>query len=44
MVEYEKHIQELVKFNYEEAGFKVKTYDNGIATLNECKNTVPLLF
>lgn len=44
LVEDEKHIQELVKFNLEERGYKVSVFENGRDLLNECKNKVPDLF
>ena len=44
LVEDEKHIQELVKFNLEEKGYKVSIFENGKDLLNECKNKVPDLF
>lgn len=44
LVEDEKHIQELVKFNLEERGYKVSVFENGRDLLNECKNRVPDLF
>ncbi|MDQ2086737.1 response regulator transcription factor [Herbivorax sp. ANBcel31] len=44
LVEDEKHIQELVKFNLEEKGYKVSVFENGEDLLSECKNKVPDLF
>ncbi|TYQ12712.1 UNVERIFIED_CONTAM: two-component system alkaline phosphatase synthesis response regulator PhoP [Acetivibrio alkalicellulosi] len=43
-VEDEKHIQELVKFNLEEKGYKVRVFEDGESLLKECKHALPSLF
>jgi Response regulators consisting of a CheY-like receiver domain and a winged-helix DNA-binding domain len=43
-VEDEVHIQQLVKYNLEAQGYRVVTFDNGEALLNEVKTTTPDLF
>ncbi len=44
VVEDEKHIQELIKFNLMENGYEVKCFDNGEVMLNEYENRKPDLF
>lgn len=43
-VEDEIHIQQLIKYNLEAAGYKVLTFESGESLLKECKNTIPDLF
>lgn len=43
-VEDELHIQQLIKYNLEAAGYKVLVFDSGESLLNECKSTTPDLF
>jgi len=43
-VEDEAHIQQLIKYNLEGAGYRVSTFDSGEDLLNETKNTIPDLF
>lgn len=43
-VEDEFHIQQLVKYNLEAAGYRVITFDSGEAVLNEVKTNMPDLF
>lgn len=44
IVDDEKHIQELIKYNLEENGYDVMAFDSGEALLEECMKTVPDLF
>ncbi len=41
VVEDEKHILQLIKYNLEAAGYRVTTFESGESFLNEVKNTVP---
>lgn len=43
IVDDEEHIIELLKFNFENAGYKVSTASNGIEALNKIKNELPNL-
>ncbi len=43
-VEDEENIQQLIKYNLEANGYKVKTFDTGEKLLDECKTTVPDIF
>lgn len=43
-VDDEVHILELIKYNLEENGYQVKTFENGDALLRELEITVPDLF
>jgi len=43
-VEDEAHIQQLIKYNLESAGYRVVTFESGEELLKESKNTVPDLF
>lgn len=44
VVEDDKHIQELIRFNLEENGYKVRCFVNGESMLNECLHKWPDLF
>lgn len=44
VVEDDKHIQELIRFNLEENGYKVRCFENGESMLSECLNKWPDLF
>ncbi|MDD4239187.1 MAG: response regulator transcription factor [Desulfotomaculaceae bacterium] len=44
LVEDDKHIQELLKYNLEENGFEVRIYDSGEAFLHEAAKQIPDLF
>ena len=44
LVEDDRHIQELIRYNLEENGFATKSFDSGEAFLKECARTVPNLF
>jgi two-component system alkaline phosphatase synthesis response regulator PhoP len=44
IVEDEKHIQELIKFNLEDSGYDVEAFGNGEDLLNRCRTVVPNLF
>lgn len=44
VLEDESHIQQLIQYNLESAGFKVTAFDNGENLLNECKTIIPDLF
>lgn len=44
VVEDESHIQQLIKFNLEAAGYKVVLFDKGESLLAETVNTLPSLF
>ena len=44
IVEDEKHIQQLIKYNLESAGYRVVTFNSGEDLLKEIKITVPDLF
>jgi two-component system alkaline phosphatase synthesis response regulator PhoP len=43
-VEDETHIQQLVRFNLEAAGYRVSTFDTGESLLEEVRNSIPDLF
>ena len=43
-VEDEVHIQQLVKYNLEAAGYKILSFESGESLLEEVKNTTPDLF
>ncbi|MCX7711218.1 MAG: response regulator transcription factor [Clostridia bacterium] len=43
-VEDELHIQQLIKYNLESAGYRVFTFESGESLLKEVKNTIPDLF
>lgn len=43
-VEDEVHIQQLIKYNLEAAGYRVATFESGEQLLQECKHTSPDLF
>lgn len=44
VVEDEKHIQQLIKYNLEASGYRVITFDSGESLLNELKITSPDMF
>ena len=44
VVEDEKNIQKLIKYNLESNGFRVSTFDNGEDLLEKCKEMTPDLF
>lgn len=44
IVEDDLHIQQLVKYNLESAGFLTKTFENGESMLKDCSSTLPDLF
>jgi len=44
LVEDDKHIQELVKYNLEESGFEVEIYGSGEAFLHKADKQIPDLF
>lgn len=43
-VEDEVHIQQLIKYNLEAAGYKVVTFESGESLLKECISTIPNMF
>lgn len=43
-VEDETHIQQLIKYNLEAAGYRASAFDSGESMLKECERTLPDLF